>query len=80
MFLRSCMQKSNAMSNNAVEQGKRGGLAGFGVNLTTAYNPVDLKKLAFNVEELDKKMNAMGDDISSIKSTLHYLSKRDKLK
>ena len=80
MFLRRCMLKSNAISTDAIEQGKRGGLAGFGMNHTTANNPADLKNLASNVQELDKKMNAMGYDISSIKSTLHYLSKRDKLK
>ena len=78
MFIRKCM-KGEITSLNVIEQAKVSDLAGFGLNQGNGSTPLQLQMYS-NILKMDKKIDAFGDDISSMKATLNYLSKRQKLK
>ena len=71
--------KEETTSVNIIEQAKVSDLIGFGINQGNGSTPLQLQMYT-NILKMDKKIDAFGDDISSMKATLNYLSKRQKLK
>ena len=72
--------KGESLTVNVIEQAKRSALFGFGVSQENRSTSPQLQNLASNIFEMSRKIDALGGDISSIKATLNYLSKRKKQK